>query len=52
MTVWVTDAHTHVQRLVSVVSVVTVLEECTAYYLLAELCSFFVGNRAQCKGYS
>jgi hypothetical protein len=29
MTVWVVDAHTHVQRLVSVVKMVTVLEECT-----------------------
>jgi hypothetical protein len=29
MTGWVADAHAHVQRLVSVVQMVTVLEECT-----------------------
>jgi hypothetical protein len=29
MTVWVSDAHVHVQRLVSVVKMATVLEECT-----------------------
>jgi hypothetical protein len=29
MTVWVADAHAHVQRLVSVVKMVTVPEECT-----------------------
>jgi hypothetical protein len=29
MTVWVVDAHAHVQGLVSVVTLATVLEECT-----------------------
>jgi hypothetical protein len=29
MTVWVVDAQSHVQRLVAVVKMVTVLEECT-----------------------
>jgi hypothetical protein len=29
MTVWVADAHAHVQRLVSVVNMATVLEDCT-----------------------
>jgi hypothetical protein len=29
MTVWVADAHAHVQRLVSVVKMTTVLEDCT-----------------------
>jgi hypothetical protein len=30
MTVYVAEAHAHVQRLVSVVKMVTMLEECTA----------------------
>jgi hypothetical protein len=30
MTVYVADAHAHVQRLVSVVKMATMLEECTA----------------------
>jgi hypothetical protein len=28
VTVWVADAHTHIQKLVSVVKMATVLEEC------------------------
>jgi hypothetical protein len=50
MTVYVADAYAHVQRLVSVVKMATVLE-----YITEEqrpVVSFFVGKRTQCKGYS
>jgi hypothetical protein len=48
-TVKVADAHIH--RLVSVVKMATVLEECTTqeqHYVMR----FFVDKRTQCKGHS
>jgi hypothetical protein len=50
MTALVADAHAHVQRLVSVVKMATVLEECAT----EEQCSVvrsFMGKSTQCKGY-
>jgi hypothetical protein len=51
MIVQVADAHAHVQKLVSVVKMETVLEDCT----IEEQCSVvgsFVGKMTQCTGYS
>jgi hypothetical protein len=47
----VADAHAHIQRLVSVVKMVTVLEVCTAEEQHSVMC-FFVGKMTQRKGYS
>jgi hypothetical protein len=41
----------HVQRLVSVVKMATVLEEYTAEKQRSVVRFFFVGKRAQCEGY-
>jgi hypothetical protein len=46
-----TDVHAHVQGLVSVVKMVTVLEGGTIEEQHSAV-SFFVGKRTQCKGYS
>jgi hypothetical protein len=51
MTVYVADAHENVQRLVSVVKMATVLEECNAEEQRSVVRFFFVGKRFQCKGY-
>jgi hypothetical protein len=48
MRVWLADAH--VQRLVSVVKMATVLEECAKEEQRSVV--FFVGKRTRCKGYS
>jgi uncharacterized protein YutD len=40
--------HAHVQRLLSVVKMVTVLEECTTKQQTLG-CAFFVDKRTQCK---
>jgi hypothetical protein len=51
MTAQVADVHAHVQRLVSVVKMVTVLE----WYATEKrhsIVRFSVGKRTQCKGYS
>jgi hypothetical protein len=51
MKVQVTEAHVLVQRMVSVVKMVTMLEE----YIIEERCSVvssLVIERTQCKGYS
>jgi hypothetical protein len=50
-TVQVADAHAHVKRLVSVVNMETVLEECTTEQQRSVV-RFFVGKRTQCKVYS
>jgi hypothetical protein len=50
MAVQVTEAHAHVQRLVSVVKIATVLEECSNEEQRSGV-RFFVGRRAQCKFY-
>jgi tRNA G26 N,N-dimethylase Trm1 len=49
MTVWVAGEHAHVQRLVSVVKTVTVLEEC---FTEEQSCVVFpfVDKSTQCKG--
>jgi hypothetical protein len=44
-------AHAHVQRLVLVVKLVTVLEECTTEEQ-SSLVRLFVDKRTQCKRYS
>jgi hypothetical protein len=52
MTAYIADTHAGVQRLLSVVKMVTVLEE---YYTEEQryvMCFFFVGKRTQCKGFS
>jgi hypothetical protein len=51
MTVEVADVHAHVQRLVSVVKMATVLEKC-ATEEQRSVVRFFVGERIQYKGYS
>jgi hypothetical protein len=51
MTVYVADVHVHVQRLVSVVKMATMVEECITEEELS-IVRFFVGERTQCKGYS
>jgi hypothetical protein len=50
MTVEVADAHAHGQRLVSVVKVATVLDECTTEEQRSVVRS--VRKRTQCKKYS
>jgi hypothetical protein len=52
MTVQAADTHAHVQRLVSVVKMATVLEVCTAEEQRSFVLFFFVGKRTQCKGYA
>jgi hypothetical protein len=44
--------HAHVQRLVSVVKMATVREECNNEEQRSVVRFFFVGKRTQCKGYS
>jgi hypothetical protein len=51
MTVKVADVHAHVQRLVSVVKMVPVLEDCTTEEQTS-VARFSVCKKAQCKGYS
>jgi hypothetical protein len=51
MTDQVVDAYAHVQRLVSVVKMVTVLEECTTQDQRSVV-RFTVVKNTQCKGYS
>jgi hypothetical protein len=51
MTAYVAKAHMHVQRLVSVVKMATVLEEYNIERQRSAMC-FFVGKRTQCKGRS
>jgi hypothetical protein len=51
MTVQVADEHTHVQRLVSVVKMDTVLEECTTEEQRSVV-GFFLWENTQCKRYS
>jgi hypothetical protein len=51
MTAYVADVHARVQRLVSIVKMATVLEDCTTEEQRSVVC-FFVGERTQCKGYS
>jgi hypothetical protein len=51
MTVYVADAHARVQRLVSVVKMAIVLEECSTEEQRSFVL-FFVGKRTHCKGYS
>jgi hypothetical protein len=46
------DAHAHVQRMVSVVKMATVLEEYTIEEQHSAVHFFFVGKRTQCEGYS
>jgi hypothetical protein len=41
-----------VQKLVSVVKMVTALEDSITERQLSVMCFFFVGERTQCKGYS
>jgi hypothetical protein len=48
MTVYVAEAHAHLQKLVSVVKMVTVLEECTAEEQRSVV-RYFAGNTTQCK---
>jgi hypothetical protein len=45
MTVYVADAHAHVQRLVSVVKMATVLEECTIEEQRSVVCGFFLWGK-------
>jgi hypothetical protein len=53
MTVEVADAQTHVQRLLSVVKMAIVLDECTTEEQRSVVSFFFfVGRRTQCEGYS
>jgi hypothetical protein len=47
----VADAHAHVQRLVSVVKMATLLEKYATEEELSVV-RFFVGKRIQCEGYS
>jgi hypothetical protein len=51
MAVQVADVHAHVQRLVSVVKMATVLETYTTEEQRS-LMRFSVGKTTQCKGYS
>jgi hypothetical protein len=51
MTVYVANAHAHVQRLVSVVKIATVLDESTTEDLRS-LVLIFVEERTHCEGYS
>jgi hypothetical protein len=50
MIVQVADTHAHVQRLVSIVKMATVLEECITEEQ-RPLMRFSLGKRTQCKGY-
>jgi hypothetical protein len=50
MTMYVADAHAHVQRLVSVVKMTTVLEECITEEQRSVV--FCVSQRNKCRGYS
>jgi hypothetical protein len=54
MIVLVADAHAHVQKLVLVGKMVTVLEACTTEEIRAVVRFFFFGGggMTQCKGYS
>jgi hypothetical protein len=47
----IADAHAHVQRLVSVVKMATVLEECSTEEQRSVV-RLSMGKRNQCKGYS
>jgi hypothetical protein len=49
---YVADAHEHVQRLVSVVKMATMLEDCTTEEQLSVVRCFSARKRTQCKGYS
>jgi hypothetical protein len=49
MTFYVADAHAHVQRLVPVLKMATVLEEYTAEEQRSVL-RFFMGKNTQCEG--
>jgi hypothetical protein len=49
--VWVPDWHAHVQRLLSVVKMATVLEECATENQRSVVRSF-VSKTTNCKGYS
>jgi hypothetical protein len=51
MAVYVADAHARVQRLVSVVKMAIMLEDCTAEEQRSVM-RFSVGKRTQYKGYS
>jgi hypothetical protein len=51
MTVYVADVHAHVQRLVTLVKMATMLEVYTTEEQRSVV-RFFVGKRTQCKGCS
>jgi hypothetical protein len=52
MTVYVEDVNAHVQRLVLVVKMATVLEEYITEEQRSVVLFLFVGKRTQCRGYS